>query len=518
VTDPVETEILRLLLIAVAEEMGVALERTAYSPNIKERRDHSCAAFDAAGNLVAQAAHIPVHLGAFPEMMRVVAPRFDWRPGDVVLCNDPYVGGTHLPDISLISPVFASGGVVGFVANRAHHADVGGAYPGSLAMTTEIYQEGVIIPPLKLVEAGETNPAVLELLCRNVRTPEERRGDLQAQLAANATGVQRLGALAERYGAPAFAARLQAARRQSAAQVRAALAAAPAGEFVGEDWLDDDGQSEEAVLIRVSVRLEAGRMRLDFSGSAAQRPSSVNATLAVTHSAAYYCLFCLLPKTIELNQGVFDPVEVVAPPGTIVNARPPAAVAAGNVETSQRIVDAVFRALAPAFPERIPAASQGTMNNLTMGGAGEGRPWAYYETVGGGAGGSPERGGVSGIHCHMSNTRNTPAEALEYHYPLRVWRNAIRSGSGGAGAHPGGEGIVRELELLGPAQLTLLTDRRRRGPYGLAGGEAGRPGRNAFRRGEAWEEAPGKVSAMLAAGDRVRVETPGGGGWGAPAE
>ena len=497
----------------------MALERTAYSPNIKERRDHSCAVFDARGRLVSQAAHIPVHLGAFPLMMETVVPLFEWRPGDVVFCNDPYVGGTHLPDISLISPVFDQArDLAGFVANRAHHADVGGAFPGSLAFTTEIYQEGIILPPLKLVEGGVTNEAVLELFCRNVRTPAERRGDLAAQLAANATGVRRLEALLTRYGPADFQARVEQAQAHSERVVRALLAQAPDGEYAAEDFLDDDGHSDEPVRIKARVTLRGGEMAVDFTGSSPQRRAPINATLAVTHSAVYYCLLCLLPEEIELNHGAFVPTRISAPKGSVVNAQPPAAVVAGNVETSQRMVDTVLRALAAAFPERIPAASQGTMNNLTMGGQrpGTGVPWAYYETTGGGVGGSPQGPGVSGVHCHMSNTRNTPAEALEYHYPLRIWRNAIRDGSGGAGRHRGGDGIVREAELLGAAQVTLLTERRRRGPYGLAGGEAGAPGRNRVYREGRWQDLAGKETMLLEPGDRVLVETPGGGGWGSP--
>jgi len=519
--DPIAAEVFRHLFISVPEEMGIALERTAFSPNIKERRDHSCALFDAEGLLVAQAAHIPVHLGAFPLMMARIVPLFAWRPGDVVICNDPFAGGTHLPDISLVSPVFtASGRRAGFVANRAHHADVGGAYPGSMAATTEAFQEGVIIPPVKLYDRGRPNEAVLALLLRNVRTPEERRGDLAAQLAANRTGIRRLQALLERYGPREVRLRIGEARSRAGAAVRTLLAGFPAGRFRFTDWLDDDGHGSGPLPICVQVGVEEGRLAFDFAGTAPPQRGPVNAPLAVTHSAVYYALICLLGEEVPVNAGTFGAVEVRVPEPSLVNARPPSAVAGGNVETSQRIVDALFGALAQALPERIPAASQGTMNNVTLGGIHPetGEAWAYYETIGGGSGASPAGAGISGVHCHMSNTRNTPVEALEYHYPLRVRRYALREGSGGTGRHPGGAGVIRELELLAPATVTLLADRRGRGPYGLAGGGAGRPGVNACLSDGEWRAAPAKGTLELPAGAVLHIETPGGGGWGEPGE
>jgi N-methylhydantoinase B len=516
-TDPVAAEVFRHLFISVAEEMGVTLERTAYSPNIKERRDHSCAVFDRRGRLVAQAAHIPVHLGAFPILMERLAGGFRWRPGDVVITNDPFVGGTHLPDVSVVSPVFtASRRLAGFVANRAHHADIGGAYPGSMAPTTEVYQEGVIIPPLKLHERGRLNEAALELFLRNVRTPDERRGDLAAQLAANATGVRRFEHLLETYGTREVDRRIGEARRQAARAVRSLLRGFPSGVYGFTDYLDDDGHGSGPLPITLAAEVRDGRFRLNFAGTAPQQRGSVNATFAVTCSAVYYVLICLLPEEVPLNQGLFQAVDILAPEGSLVNAVPPAAVAAGNVETSQRIVDALFGALAPAFPDRVPAASQGTMNNLTLGGIDPdtGRPWSYYETIGGGAGASPAGPGIAGIHCHMSNTRNTPAEALEYHYPLRVRRYALRDGSGGRGAHRGGDGVEREVELLAPATATLLTDRRRFPPYGLNGGRPGAPGENAVTEAGDWLPIPAKCSRTLPPGSRLRIRTPGGGGWG----
>jgi N-methylhydantoinase B len=517
--DPIATEVFRHLFIAVAEEMGVSLERTAFSPNIKERRDHSCALFDAEGLLIAQAAHIPVHLGAFPLMMARVAPAVTWRPGDMVLCNDPFLGGTHLPDLSLIAPVFTEEGILfGFVANRAHHADIGGAQPGSMAPAREIYQEGLIVPPVKLLEAGRTNEGVLDLLCRNVRTPDERRGDLAAQIAANETGIRRFQELLTVHGTAEVALRIAEARSRSEVAVRSLLASMPPGEYRFTDALDDDGSDSEHVPIVVTVRVGADGVEVDFTGSAAQRQGAINAPRAVTHSAVYYCFLCMLPEEVSLNAGCFAPIAIRAPEGSVVNARTPAAVAGGNVETSQRIVDAVFGALAQAMPDRVPAASQGTMNNLTIGGVhpetGEG--FAYYETLGGGIGGSPGGPGIDAVHCHMSNTRNTPAEALEYHYPLRVRRYALADGSGGDGRHPGGRGLVREIDLLADAQVNLLTDRRTRGPYGLQGGEPGQPGENALLEPGADEATPlpGKVSRACRAGSVIRIRTPGGGGWG----
>jgi N-methylhydantoinase B len=520
-SDPIADEIFRHLFISVAEEMGVTLERTAYSPNIKERRDHSCALFDREGLLVAQAAHIPVHLGAFPILMANLVPRIDWQPGDAVLCNDPFLGGTHLPDLSLVTPVFTPEGErFGFVANRAHHADVGGGTPGSMGPATELYGEGMIVPPIRLVEGGRMNEAALALFLRNVRTPQERRGDLEAQLAANEVGVRRLRELLAAHGPGEVQARIEAARLRSERATRELLATLPAGEYAFEDWLDDDGQGTRDLPIRVQLTVGGGRIRFDFAGTAPQSRGPVNAPLAVTHAAVTYAILCLLPEEVPFNAGCFAPIEVAAPEGCLVNPRPPAAVAGGNVETSQRIVDAALGALAAALPDRIPAASQGTMNNLLVGGLdAHCQPFAYYETIGGGAGAGPTRDGASGIHCHMSNTRNTPAEALEYHYPLRVRAYRLRRGSGGAGRHRGGDGLRREIELLTDARVTLLTERRTRGPYGLAGGSPGRPGSARlllpFDSGLRARAGPAKGALDAPAGAVIQVDSAGGGGWGA---
>ncbi|HTR25946.1 MAG TPA: hydantoinase B/oxoprolinase family protein [Terriglobales bacterium] len=563
--DPIELEVFKNLFHSIAEEMGAALRRTSFSPNIKERRDYSCAVFDAQGQVIAMGDHMPVHLGSMPmsvaaaiaQCKRDDAPM---QPGDVVMLNDPFRGGTHLPDITMVMPVYVgkvrSRGrerlrlslkagpryTVGpdfFVASRAHHADVGGTYPGSMGPCREIYQEGLRIPPVKIMRAGKIVPDVLALLLNNVRTPEEREGDLGAQIAACQTGAQRLGELCARYGL---------ARTQKAAAdllnyseelMHAFLATVPPGEYQAEDFLDDDGVEAKPVRIAVSIkksRLEtrpgasrssratasnrAHHITVDFSGSDPQVQGAINAVAAITYSACFYVFRCLLREDVPATAGLMRPIRVIAPASTIVNAHPPAAVAGGNVETSQRIVDVLLRALAQAVPDRIPAAAAGTMNNLTIGGVDRrgkdsGQSFAYYETIAGGMGARPSKDGVSGVHTHMTNSLNTPAEALENAYPVRLRRYSLRPNSGGSGLHAGGDGIVREIEVLTEAQVTMLADRRTRGPYGLNGGNEGAPGRTVIIRNDGREEVlPGKSSTRLRAGERVRIESPGGGGWG----
>jgi N-methylhydantoinase B len=547
--DPAELSIAAALFSSVAEEMGVTLGRSAHSPNIKERRDYSCAVFDASGRLVAQAAHIPVHLGAMPTAveaaMRVVRPAgTHLQPGDVVILNDPYLGGTHLPDITMVSPVFAraarsarpealvgraaahrSGTLVGFVASRAHHADVGGISPGSMPLAEELIQEGVIIPPIKLYEGGRLNHAVLDLLLRNMRAPDERRGDLDAQISAHRTGEERLREIVSRYGTRQAHRLTGELMNYAERMTRAALSAIPEGKYEFEDYLDDDGVTDEPVPIRVRLTIREGAMHCDFTGSAPERPSSINAVAAVTHSAVYYVVRCLLEAlvpggdSVPTNDGCFRPVSFTLPERSVVNASPPRAVAAGNVETSQRIVDTVLGALATALPDLIPAASSGTMNNVTIGGHDpqRARQFAYYETIGGGAGASPYNDGLDAVHTHMTNTMNTPAEALEMTYPFRLLEYAVRRGSGGPGRHRGGDGIVRTYEMLTPATVTLLTERRRRAPWPLAGGEPGSPGRNILRSAvgaQGLAPLPSKVRLQLDLGDRLTIETPGGAGWG----
>ena len=533
--DPIKLEIFKHLFAAAAEEMGTVLRKSSYSPNIKERRDFSCALFDAKGRLIAQAANIPVHLGAMPLSVAAAVERFGetLQPGDLIVLNDPFRGGTHLPDITMVSPIFLPGAcgelsgqeILGFAATRAHHADVGGMTPGSMPIAREIYQEGLIIPPVKLVKAGRMDQDLLDMILANVRTPQERLGDLQAQIAANQRGEKRLLELAWRYGREEVVEAMQQLLAYTERTTRHLLACLPDGTYRFSDWLDDDGVVNEPVMITAAVTIEGDSARVDFSGSAQQRMGSVNAVYAITLSAVTYVFRCLLGLDVPDNAGCMAPITVIAPPGTVVNALPPAAVAGGNVETSQRIVDVLLGALAQACPEKIPPASQGTMNNVTIGGLlprrqedtgttqGQ-KAFAYYETIGGGMGARPNADGPSALHSHMTNTLNTPVEALEYAYPLRILRYAVRHGSGGMGLFRGGDGIRRDIQVLTDCQATLLTERRGRGPYGLAGGESGQPGENVLVRDGKESLLPGKCTVELKAGEVLSLRTPGGGGWG----
>jgi N-methylhydantoinase B len=516
-SDPVSLEVYHHAFAAVAEEMGVALCRSAFSPNIKERRDFSCAVFDASGELVAQAAHIPVHLGSTPLSVAAAIAARPMRAGDVVVLNDPYAGGTHLPDVTVVAAVFAGRRRIGYVANRAHHADIGGMSPGSMPLATEIYQEGFRLPPVHLLRGGTIESDILDLFLANTRVGEERRGDLLAQVAALHVGGARLRELHERNGRRPTQNAMRALMNYSERLMRAALRALPRGEYRAADVLDDDGMGARDVRIAVAVRVGGDRVRVDFTGSAPQVRGGLNANLPVTLAAVYYTFTALAETPIPANAGLMRPIEVVAPLGTVVNARAPAAVAGGNVETSQRIVDVLLRALAPALPGRIPAASCGSMNNLAFGGTDpyRGRSFSYYETIAGGAGGGPRRAGCSAVHTHMTNTMNTPVEALEAELPVRVLRYAVRRRSGGRGRSPGGDGIDRELEFLCPARVTLLGERRRVAPFGAAGGGPGATGRNEYTRGRRAARLPGKITLEVESGGRLRVRTPGGGGWGA---
>jgi N-methylhydantoinase B len=517
--DAVRLEVFKHLFSSVADEMGVVLRRTAYSPNIKERRDFSCALFDASARMIAQAAHIPVHLGAMPLSVQACIDSVEFEPGDVAIVNDPFRGGTHLPDITLVTPIHLDDGtLVGYAANRAHHADVGGMAPGSMPLSRELYQEGIVIPPLKLVEAGETNQALWAMLLANVRTPDERAGDLRAQLAANHKGSERLRALIARYGLAEATEYMEALLAYSERMTRSLIEALPDGRYEYADRLDNDGVTPDSVEIRVAVTVDGDQATVDFTGSAPQCAGNVNAVYAITLSATYYVFRALIGLDIPSNAGCHAPIHVVAPEGSVVNARHPAAVASGNVETSQRITDVLLGALAQACPERVPAASQGTMNNVTIGGWNPARdePYAYYETIAGGMGARPGKDGADAIHNHMTNTMNTPVEALEYAYPFRVREYSVRRGSGGDGEFRGGDGVVREVELLSDAQVTVISERREYPPYGLAGGEPGETGRNVVIRDGDAAEVAGKVTLHLGAGDVVRIETPGGGGHGTP--
>ena len=510
----VQLEVVRHALAGVAEEMGVALRRAAYSPNIKERADCSAALFDPEGTMVAQAEHIPVHLGSMPGSVAAALEACGGRlePGVAVLLNDPYMGGTHLPDLTLVAGVYDEREVLlGYVANRAHHADVGGAAPGSMpADARDIAAEGVRIPPTVVADRQGVREDVLRFVAANSRTPHERRGDLRAQFAANHVGARRLGELAERLGVEGLHAAMREVCDYSERRVRSAVTRIPNGSYRFADVLELD----DLVTIRAAVTVADEDVVVDFAGTDAQVRSSVNAVRAVTVSAAYFVFRLLTDPDAPPNAGCYRPLEVRTPPGSVVHATFPAPTAAGNVETSQRIVDVLLGAFAQALPEQVPAASQGTMNNVLLG-ASDPVAFSYYETLGGGEGGTPFRPGMSGVHTGMTNTQNTPVEAAELAYPLRIWHYELRRGSGGAGRHPGGDGLIREIEVLTAATLTLQTERRRRAPWGLRGGADGSAGRNVLRHADGQETVlAGKGTWNLQPGDRIRVETPGGGGWG----
>jgi N-methylhydantoinase B len=522
IPDPVELAIFRSGVHSIAEEMGAALRRTALSPNIKERRDYSCALFDSRARVIAMGDHMPVHLGSMPMSVEAAAAAIAFEPGDIAVLNDPYAGGTHLPDITMVLPVFlpARTRPSHFVAARAHHADVGGAFPGSMGPARDVYQEGIRIPPVRIVRAGIFDREKLDLILANVRTPREREGDLAAQMGACRVGERRILEMVAKYGEERVQILEEALLDYSERLVRAELRQMPQGEFTAEDWLDDDGVDDPPIRICVRIRLDpaAASIYVDFTGSSPQVKGGVNAVRAITLSACFYVLRCLIPRDAPSTAGILRPLTLVTEPGSVVDAPPPAAVAGGNVETSQRMVDVLLRALAQTIPDRIPAASAGTMSNLTIGGIdpASGEPFTYYETVAGGMGARPGLDGIPGVHTHMTNSLNTPVEALEYAYPFQVRRYAFRPGSGGAGRFRGGDGLIREIELLVPAQVTLLADRRKFRPWGLAGGGEGAPGRAVLVSKATGEETelPGKCSWHLEAGDVLRIETPGGGGWG----
>lgn len=520
--NPILLEVFKNRFSSIAEEMGVTLTHTAFSPNIKERRDLSCAVFDANGDMIAQAAHIPVHLGSMPlsvqSAMKAMEENGGFEPGDMVMLNDPFKGGTHLPDITIVAPVFAEESDTPdfYVANRAHHADVGGMASGSMPLSSSLFQEGLIIPPVKIIRRGTKDKELMRLVLNNVRTPAEREGDFAAQFMANTTGVRRMTECIAKYSLETCRTYATALMDYSERITRQAIAAIPDGKYSFEDLLDSDGLGATDIGIRLDLDIYGDTARLDFTRCDNQVQGSVNAVRAITLSAVLYVFRSLVTRDIPANAGCMRPVEVLTRPGSIVDANFPAAVAGGNVETSQRIVDVLLGALAQAMPDRIPAASQGTMNNLTIGDA-HGRkraPFAYYETLAGGMGASPSGPGESAVHSHMTNTLNTPVEALEYAYPFRVREYAVRRGTGGTGTHHGGDGMVREIELLSECEATVLSERRTRGPFGVAGGEPGEPGRNILIRKDQTEVLPGKFHRNLKQGDRLRIETPGGGGFG----
>ncbi|WP_317930778.1 hydantoinase B/oxoprolinase family protein [Halioxenophilus sp. WMMB6] len=496
----------------LCEEMGAVLQRAAFSPNIKDRLDYSCALFDASGRIVAQAAHIPVHLGSMAFAMVDLVASQQWREGDMVVVNDPFLGGTHLPDVTVIAPIFWQQAIIGFVANRAHHVNIGASTPGSMPISSHLEQEGRVIAPTRLVAAGSIDQGVFTQLAGE---SPGARGDFLAQVSANNLGRQRLLELLAGSSAEAYRAAIAELHDYGRRLTETELAQLQPGRYHFRDLMDDDGQGNGPIPIEVTLTIGDGRLVADFHGTSKQVAGNINCPLTVTAAAVFYALRCLLPDYTPACAGVFDPVTLLAPEGCLVNARRPAAVAAGNVETSMRLVDVVLGALAQALPTEIPAASQGTMNNIAMGSAGDESQarWDYYETIAGGTGAGALAPGLQCVQSHMTNTLNTPIESLESHFPLRIRRYQRRRGSGGSGRHRGGDGLIREFEFLAAAQVTLLTERRQHSPWGLVGGGAGLAGANFLNE----QPLPGKIHLHVAAGDRLRVETPGGGGWGVEA-
>ena len=520
----VSLEIFRHLFTALSEEMGATLRRTSFSPNIKERRDYSCALFDSGGAAVSLGDHMPVHLGAMPMSVEAALDEVgELAAGDIVCLNDPFKGGPHLPDITLISSVHgARGKLLGHVASRAHHSDVGGSTPGSMPLAQEIFEEGIRIPPVRLYEKGQLNTGLWNTLLANVRTPVERAGDLDAQVAALHSGQKRLREIAQRKGTEETLKAMTQLIEYADQLVEAGLAMVPDGFYEAEDWIEDDGFGSGPIPIRASLNIKGARLTVDFEGTSPQVPGGVNAVAAITSSATRYVVRCiveaLLKEPLPAGGGSMSMVKLVLPPKSIVNADPPASVAAGNVETSQRITDVLLQAFSLALPDYIPAMSQGTMNNMTVGGIDprDGESFAYYETVGGGMGAGPTGAGLSGVHCHMSNSLNTPIEALEHAYPYRVTHYSIRRNSGGAGRYPGGDGLRRDLMLLVPAKVSLLSERRVKGPPGTRGGNDGTPGDNILISNGIETRLPGKKSFTIQPGDTISIRSPGGGGWGTP--
>ncbi len=505
--DPVALSVFVSSLAGIAEEMGAVLVRSSWSSNIKERRDCSCALYDAAGQLVAQAEHIPVHLGAMSDSVRAVRERSP-EPGDVFVLNDPYAGGTHLPDVTVVTPVDVAGEVVGYAVSRAHHSDVGGMVPGSMPSSSRsIFQEGIVIPPLRFVRRGVLAEDLLELLLANVRTPEIRRADLIAQMAANNIGSGRLRGLVERYGLDFVRVAFDETVAYGERRAREAVRAVPDGVYEASGEVEGDGTEDSDISLRVTVTVKGDSIKMDFAGTSAPVAGNVNCPRSVTLSACLFALRVALGQDLPVNGGTAAPLEVSVPSPCLVDAQWPAAVVAGNVETSQRLADVILSALGQAVV--LPAAGQGTMNNLVIGGAG----WTYYETVGGGQGASSQGDGASGVHVGMTNTLNTPVEALELEFPLRVERYQLRYGSGGDGFHRGGDGAERTLRVLEPATLSVIADRRRHQPAGKAGGGDGACGQNLLDG----ELQPPKFTRDVRPGQVVSVLTPGGGGFGAPA-
>lgn len=513
--DSIALSIFASRIAAVCDEMGAVLRRSAFSPNIKDRLDYSCALFDRYGGLCAQAAHIPVHLGSMAFAMADLVNLRRWNAGDLLVLNDPLMGGTHLPDVTVVAPAFVDEFLIGFVANRAHHANIGASQPGSMPVARRLEDEGRIIPPTLLIECGHWDEDVFEKVCG--RSQDVRiRGDFQAQVSACRLGVQRLEEVARRQGLASYLDNLMALNDYAEKLAHGEWRDLPDGNYSFTDFMDDDGLGTNTVPVAVSITITSGNIEVDFRGTAAQVDGNINCPLSVAAAAVFYCFRCLLPAYAPACAGTFRPIKIHAPKACLVNAEHPAAVAAGNVETSSRIVDAVFGALAEALPQKIPAASQGTMNNLAMGSVAtaDTPAWDYYETMAGGHGAGPGGPGMSARQSHMTNTLNTPLEVLESQYPVRVLRYQVRRDSGGTGTFAGGNGVVREFEFLKSAQVSLLSERRTRAPWGLHGGTSGKKGCNSLNG----DPVPGKVNFEVRPGDRLCIATPGGGGWNKPGD
>jgi len=507
--DAIELSIFSSRIESICDEMGAVLQRAAFSPNIKDRLDFSCAVFDAQGQLCAQAAHIPVHLGSMAYAMQGIVDQVDWQPGDMLVFNDPYLGGTHLPDVTLVCPVYLNTRLVGFIANRAHHADIGSDSPGSMPLATHLDEEGVVISPVKIMRENQTS-AEFNQIKQALRNTIESTGDFNAQISANQRGAQRLLSVVAEMGAKKYEAALAHLNDYGDRLMLQLLGSIPDGVYDFEDVMDGDGLGTEDIKIKLSLKVNNNKILADFTGTSSQVNGNINCPLSVVAAAVYYVFRCLMPVNTPACFGVYRRIEIKASYGSLVNAIKPAAVAAGNVETSTRLVDVVMGALAKAVPEKIPAASHGSMNNLAMGARTEDVSWNYYETIGGGMGAGALHDGLSAVQTHMTNTLNTPIESLEMHYPLRVKCYQVRSGSGGEGKTRGGDGLIREIEFLKPASVTLLTERRRHQPWGLLGGSAGECGENWLNE----KPLAAKVSIDVRVGDCLTIKTPGGGGYG----
>lgn len=505
----IELSIFSSRIESVCDEMGAVLQRAAFSPNIKDRLDFSCVVFDLRGQLCSQAAHIPVHLGSMAYAMQGIVDRFDWQAGDMVALNDPYLGGTHLPDVTLVCPVHDGDILLGFVANRAHHADIGSDTPGSMPLATHLEQEGVLIAPQKIMRKNETSVEFEEIM-HSLGRSVESVGDFNAQISANQRGAERLLSIVTAYGVGDYNLAISDLNNYGDRLMKQLLHSIPEGRFDFEDVMDGDGLGAENIKIKLALIIQSGAVLADFSGSSPQVKGNINCPLSVVAAAVYYVFRCLMPVNTPACFGVYRRLEIKAPIGSLVNAVKPAAVAAGNVETSTRLVDVVMGALAKAIPDQIPAASHGSMNNVAMGAKTKKANWNYYETIGGGMAAGAVHAGLSCVQTHMTNTLNTPIESLEMHYPIRVGRYQIRTGSGGAGLHKGGDGLIREIIFLQPANVTLLTERRSHQPWGLSGGQHAARGENQLNG----EKLPAKVSVDVKAGDRLTIKTPGGGGYG----